>query len=178
MIRFQISLALISLLLAGRAYGDKSECVTRCGLKAPNFDCVGLRDIETSMLYALSVFVPEWSYDDMCVGLADWRLFVHVRNAEDRKTCARGGFVVGHSKNCFVGYTHVFTHEIEVESPEWSSGVVAHELIHAMQVNFGDMIGHCNWGPRGILRALKLHGGPILFKEGTCSPISELVNYR
>lgn len=178
MSRLQIALATALLLLARAAYGEP-VCVTRCGLKGNVPDCDLLREIETRTLHAFNVHVPEWPYADACLALSDWKVFVHQYTEADRKLCPKGGFTLRGRLPCFSGFTHVFTHELEVESAEWDNGTFSHELVHAMQVNFGDLIGHCTWSERGILRALRLATGRRpLYQPGDCSPISELENYR
>jgi hypothetical protein len=179
-VRFQIALACLALLLARTAYGEGAECETRCGMKVPAFQCEEFRDAETRVLSAFSANVYGWAYGDACDALSDWRVFIHVPNKRDAKQCKKtGGFAVGPNKKCFAGFTHVFTHEMELEGLESvSDGVFAHELVHALQTAFAEDIGHCSWYPRGIVRAIRASGYPVLYAAGICAPITDLENYR
>ncbi len=163
------------LLLASPA------CVTTCGLRFDaGIDCAGLQEMETRTLRAFEQRVTHWDYARTCEALDGWKIFIHKRTHEDQTECPEGGFwYQNNDKDCFAGYAHVFTREIELDNGEWQNNAIAHELVHVLQVGLGELIGHCFWKERGILRALKFATGRTPFlKYHECGTIDDLPRLR
>lgn len=181
-IRFQI---LGALLLSSCAYArpfPRRTCVSACGVRLVGREnCEDFKRTETRTLRAFASTVKGWDYARTCAALKGWRVFVHAYTYLDTEACEGKGFSLPGLPFCLAGMTHVWTREIEVESARWTSThVLSHELVHALQRDLQEPVGHCFWVERGIVRALdRVHPGkanePVLH---SCGDMRNLPNFR
>lgn len=160
------------LLLSTPAHGAK--CVTRCGLQTHAGRCADFQRAETRFLRELAREIPAWTEPRTCSALRGWKVFVHSYTPRDA-ACVGGGFRLSVLPYCFGGYTHHFSREIEVEDPRWLGEVLPHEIVHVLQIQFGELVGHCDWARRGLSKAVervtrKKHDVP----DYACSPLSAI----
>lgn len=102
-----------------------------------------------------------------CQALKGWRLEPHTLKPSDRVVCGAGWVLEG-NEFCVIGYTFEGARRIEVINNNWRTNASAHELMHVVDIATLGTPGHCNWGQRGVHRALKAITGNEDSTEGNC----------
>lgn len=159
--------ALLLLLLSLQA---PPPCTTRCGMRGPG-NCGELQRLEDAAVRVFARQVHGWSEPLICSALHGWTLQTHERTLLDKFTCGTIGWTMKADNGipaCFLGYTWIEHHTIEVTDQRWSSNALAHEMVHAIDFSTGHPVGHCRWMQRGIKPALLEITGELDTSESDC----------
>ena len=126
-------------------------CQTRCGLRSPA-GCPALQALEDRAVRAFGRL--DWGGPEaVCAALQGWRIRVHPRRESDDIACSPRAWVLS-AGLCALGYTHVESREVELPDTDFESNVIAHELVHVLDLTIHGHAGHCEWYSRGIKTAL------------------------
>lgn len=146
-------------------------CRTHCGLETAAGNCAQLRALEAAFLREVATTIPlrEDPLPELraCKALKGWYLVPRTLKPSDRVACG-SGWVLDGAEFCVIGYTYEGAQRVEVVGNEWGSNATAHELMHVVDLATLGQPGHCNWGQRGIHRALKAITGRDDTTEGNC----------
>lgn len=130
------------------------ECRTLCGMRAHVTEdrCAALQMTEMRVLAKFDKYVADYTFSGACFVLDDVTVQVHEFTDLDKKKCPLGGFRTEEQGYAFCasGETHPKTQTLELDSDQFETNALAHEMGHLI---FG--VGHCHWEKRGIKKAIK-----------------------
>lgn len=145
-------------------------CRTPCGLETTAGNCTELRQLEAAFLREVATTIPLREDPNpslrACVALRGWRVEPRLLKASDAVVCPSGWY--HEDVFCVIGYTYQGARLIEVVGTNWRSNATAHELMHVVDIHTLGSPGHCNWGQRGVHKALKAVTGNEDTNEGGC----------
>lgn len=146
-------------------------CRTPCGLETVAGNCTELRRVEGLFVRAVAETVPLREDPNAmlraCKALRGWRIEPRELKPSDRVVCGQGWVLDGNTF-CVIGYTHEGAQRVEVVGTEWGKNATAHELMHVVDLATLGQPGHCQWGQRGVHKALKAVTGTDDTTEGNC----------
>ncbi len=151
-----------------------AACHTRCGMSAPG-NCAALQRLEDSAVRIFGRRVLDWDEDSVCAALDGWTVEVHDYTLLDRFFCKSGqSWVLVLAGACVTGYTWRYSKTIEVFNFDWEVNALAHEMVHAVDVQTVGRAGHCRWMQRGIKPALLEITGLEDTSDSDCSDSKEI----
>lgn len=134
-----------------------APCVTRCGLVTRQ-NCAELQAVENKAVKHFAGL--EWGDEAaVCRALSGWEVYTHTFRPSDEVACNPGAWPID-AGFCILGFTHEGARSVELPHSRWAEGVLAHELVHVLDITLQGHAGHCDWEAKKIKAALKkIQGG-------------------
>jgi len=143
-------LVLVLYCLTGALPAYAEPCLTECGMMSLTDTCQDLKDYEKYIIKEMPNHVAGITSEQACTALKGWGILVHPPD----EACGGDAWLLSHWL-CVYGYTDRHQKIIWLVSSNWHMSSLAHEIIHALDIEFTGDAGHCNWAARGVHRFLR-----------------------